>query len=1259
MSPDTFRFAGSDRYSLRRRLGSGSFGEVYEVYDRKRSSRIALKVLKDTSTLLQFKDEFRGLADIQHPNLVQLHELASDGGQWFFTMELVDGVSFRDYVTGADASQTSTSNDLATADLATPDLATASMLHGIGIESTVATPPGLMRRGGICDEKRLRAALLQLAEGVAALHGAGKLHRDLKPSNVLVTAGGRVVLLDFGLVAEMDDGSFPRTLHVVGTPAYMSPEQGAGTAITEASDWYAVGVMLFEALTGQLPFQGGMAEVLHWKRHTEAPAPATIAPCIPRDLNSLCCDLLRMEPGDRPPGADILERLRAGQPPERLIAASSARDRRLPFLGREEHMAALHDAYLRSQAGKAVIVLLHGDSGMGKTTLVRHFFDDLRRRNPHALLLRGRCYEQESVPYKGFDSLMDAVCRHLQKVLGVELERILPRDIVALAKVFPVLMQVPGVSDGRRRAFEIQDSQELRRRAFAAQRELVARLADQRPVVMFIDDLQWGDADSAGLLTEIMRPPDPPGVLFIASFRSDQRQTPVIRSIFNLRDTAAAVLDIRELAVAELSPASARELVLRLAERGVALSPERADAIVRESGGSPIFIDELVRTLGDDQPAQLSLDTAIYRRVSALPDGARRMLGVLAVARRPVSWDACGDAAGILPEARAAALDVLRRQRLVRVHKAEQREQYEVYHARIADTIIGHVAESDLKDCHRRVALALESAGEADAETLYVHYRAAGQLEVAARYAVTAAAQAAAALAFDRAARLYNAALELRGRDGIAALPLWVELGNALRNAGRGDQAARAYLTAAAGSTPHQRIDLERRAAESLLGSGHIDRGLVVVKSVLRELGLRMPRSPRTALLGLVLRRLQARLRGLRYRERSAATLDPRDLLRLDTCWSLSVGLGMVDTIRAAYFQVRYLLLALKAGEPARVARALALEVGFSANAGGRASDRTARIASQTMALANRVGDPQAIGMAHVSRGVAFYLEGNWKGSLDHCGRAEEIIRERCAGMSQELDTAHHFLLRSLYFLGEIKELARRLPELLKDAEDRGDLYGKTMLSIRNLYIVHLAADRTAQARQESREAIERWSQQGFHNQHYVYLCAQTEMDLYLGEGALAWSRITEGWEALKKSMLLRVQFALLEATHLRARCALAAAAGGDSGLLRQAETAVAIIEKENMPWANALALTIRAGIAAASDRRDEAIALLAESETQLTAAGMRLFATAASRRRGEALGGEPGRQLVAAADRQMAAQQIVNPSRVTAMLLPGRFDSL
>ncbi len=161
--------------------------------------------------------------------------------------------------------------------------------------------------------------MLQLAEGVAALHGAGKLHRDLKPSNVLVTPAARVVLLDFGLVAEMEGDSFARTMHVVGTPAYMSPEQGAGKALTEATgmQW----ATLVQALTGRLPFDGGTAEMLHWKRHMEPSPPADLVPGIPPDLSCFCCDLLRRDPENRPSGADILERLRAGQPAPRAAAA--------------------------------------------------------------------------------------------------------------------------------------------------------------------------------------------------------------------------------------------------------------------------------------------------------------------------------------------------------------------------------------------------------------------------------------------------------------------------------------------------------------------------------------------------------------------------------------------------------------------------------------------------------------------------------------------------------------------------------------------------------------------------------------------------------------------------------------------------------------------------------------------------------------------------------------------------------------------------
>ena len=154
-------FAGTERFRVIRRLGAGGMGVVYEVDDRLRGEPVALKTLHrdGAADLYRLKREFRTLADVTHPNLVCLYELFVQDDRSFFTMELVDGVSFVDHARGLDGA-------------------------GLFVD-------------------RLMPALRQLVDGVAALHRQGKLHRDIKPTNVLVTRGGRVVILDFGLTAEV------------------------------------------------------------------------------------------------------------------------------------------------------------------------------------------------------------------------------------------------------------------------------------------------------------------------------------------------------------------------------------------------------------------------------------------------------------------------------------------------------------------------------------------------------------------------------------------------------------------------------------------------------------------------------------------------------------------------------------------------------------------------------------------------------------------------------------------------------------------------------------------------------------------------------------------------------------------------------------------------------------------------------------------------------------------------------------------------
>ena len=207
-------------------------GVVYLVHDHERSADVALKTIPapTAGSIYRFKQEFRGLADLSHPNLADLYELFADGEQnWFFTMEYVDGIDFLRAVepthdTTGQASSVPQPTQTPTVTLAREtETATRNPASAARLEPQRAAPAGPVEPS--CDLNRLRAVLRQVADGLVSLHAAGMLHRDIKPSNIMVDHHGRVVILDFGLVLEMEAADEFNTDALAGTPAYMSPEQ--------------------------------------------------------------------------------------------------------------------------------------------------------------------------------------------------------------------------------------------------------------------------------------------------------------------------------------------------------------------------------------------------------------------------------------------------------------------------------------------------------------------------------------------------------------------------------------------------------------------------------------------------------------------------------------------------------------------------------------------------------------------------------------------------------------------------------------------------------------------------------------------------------------------------------------------------------------------------------------------------------------------------------------------------------------------------
>ncbi len=640
--------------------------------------------------------------------------------------------------------------------------------------------------------------------------------------------------------------------------------------------------------------------------------------------------------------------------------------------------------------------------------------------------------------------------------------------------------------------------------------------------------------------------------------------------------------------------------------------------------------------------------------------GGAALLSLVALAGTPLCREVAAAAAGLGLSDYNRVEAQLRAANLVRTSGNRTSDFVEHYHDRVRETVLARLDATDRLQLHRDLAEAVEVTSRSPDE-LAIHWREAGEPEKASFYAAQAAALAADALAFDRAARAFiSKRSELQTLSGAGGRALRVALGEALANAGHGAEAAAEFAKAADGASESAALDLERRAAEQLLRAGLIDEGLERLRQVLAKAGVPMAKTPRRALVSLLWGRARLWLRGIGFRQRREEEIPAAELARFDVCYTAALGMAMVDTVRGADFQARALLLGLACGEPRRIARAVALEAANSASAGTSAHRRTAHLVAVSREVARAVGDPHATGVAVGSAGIAAYLEGRFDEARRLCDMAEATFRDRCVGALWEWYTSQLFSLWSLVYLGELRELAQRMPRAIREAESRGDRFAATSLRTGTLTYYWLAADDPAGAEREADEAMRRWSKLGFLHQHWDDLLARCEIDLYRGQPQAALDRVTARWSDLTDAYLLMIQVSRVEAYSLRARaalaCALAAAAGSDERrlFLKRARADARRIGREKAPWTRPLAQLLDGAIAAAQGQPERARERLATSVAGFGSVGMQLHRAAAERLLGQLEGGDAGGVRVVTADEWMARQGVVAPARLAALLAPG-----
>ena len=628
----------------------------------------------------------------------------------------------------------------------------------------------LAAAGGRLEVQRAVEIAADVTRALEHTHARGVVHRDLKPANVWIDDDGHARLGDFGL-ATTEARSRVSGGTLVGTVAYLPPEQALGEASGPQSDLYSLGALLYEMLSGQPPFPGDDAvSIISQHLHADPVPPSRHNPEVPEALDRVVLALLAKRPEERPANAaEARERMLAALEEKPVEAADQPRANPLEslaggvFVGREPELERLRQAVDGALAGRGSLQLLVGEPGIGKTRAAEELATYARVSG--ARVYWGRCREDEGAP--AYWPWVQAIRSYARDADPVALAWQLGAGAAEVAQLIPEVAEKLDVEPAKG-----SDSEEARFRLFDSVTTLMLGAARDRPIVLVLDDLHWADEPSLLLLRFAARELASSGLLILGTYRDVElgRHHPLARMLGEI----SGIEGSRRIPLKGLSVGAVERYLEMTA--GAPATVGLAEAVQERTDGNPFFVGEVVRLLASEgkltsggSAAELQIPQGVRevigRRLDRLSDETNATLRVAAVIGRDFDEELVWRVADMQPEQLMTAATEAIAERLV---TDLSDGHYSFAHALVRDTLYEELSPPKRSALHERTGVAIEEicGGNVDERLgeLAHHFLEAaprGDLAKAIDYAQRAGEQDMEQLAYEDAVDVYGRALEV------------------------------------------------------------------------------------------------------------------------------------------------------------------------------------------------------------------------------------------------------------------------------------------------------------------------------------------------------------------------------------------------------------------------------------------------------------------------------------------------------------------